>query len=163
MRGTGESGSIITLYNGTTVIGTTTVVNGLWNITPTTALPNGTYTLTAVATDAAGNPSGTSNSISFTVNSTPLVVSNIEDDQGVFTGSLSNGSVTDDTLPTISGTGIAGSTVYIYDNGLPDAIATVQVGVDGTWSINVPLSEGVNNLTFIAKTAMETISPLQRQ
>lgn len=151
VRGTGESGSIITLYNGTTVIGTTTVVNGLWNITPTTALPNGTYTLTAVATDAAGNPSGTSNSISFTVNSTPLVVSNIEDDQGVFTGSLSNGSVTDDTLPTISGTGIAGSTVYIYDNGLPDAIATVQVGVDGTWSINVPLSEGVNNLTFIAK------------
>ncbi|MGC6094786.1 BapA/Bap/LapF family large adhesin [Citrobacter portucalensis] len=151
VRGTGESGSIITLYNGTTVIGTTIVVNGLWSITPTTALPNGTYTLTAVATDAAGNPSGTSNSISFTVNSTPLVVSNIEDDQGVFTGSLSNGSVTDDTLPTISGTGIAGSTVYIYDNGLPDAIATVQVGVDGTWSINVPLSEGVNNLTFIAK------------
>lgn len=151
VRGTGESGSIITLYNGTTVIGTTTVVNGLWNITPTTALPKGTYTLTAVATDAAGNPSDTSNSISFTVNSTPLVVSNIEDDQGVFTGSLSNGSVTDDTLPTISGTGIAGSTVYIYDNGLPDAIATVQVGVDGTWSINVPLSEGVNNLTFIAK------------
>ena len=151
VRGTGESGSIITLYNGTTVIGTTTVVNGSWSITPTTALPNGTYTLTAVATDAAGNPSGTSNSISFTVNSTSLVVSNIEDDQGVFTGSLSNGSVTDDTLPTISGTGIAGSTVYIYDNGLPDAIATVQVGVDGTWSISVPLSEGVNNLTFIAK------------
>ncbi|HHG9063051.1 TPA: BapA/Bap/LapF family large adhesin, partial [Citrobacter freundii] len=151
VRGTGESGSIITLYNGTTVIGTTTVVNGLWSITPATALPNGTYTLTAVATDAAGNPSGTSNSISFTVNSTPLVVSNIEDDQGVFIGSLSNGSVTDDTSPTISGSGIAGSTVYIYDNGLPDAIAIVQVGVDGTWSVSVPLSEGVNNLTFVAK------------
>lgn len=102
MRGTGESGSIITLYNGTTVIGTTTVVNGLWNITPTTALPNGTYTLTAVATDAAGNPSDTSNSISFTVNSTPLTapqVTDIADDVGVITGTLGNGSVTDDLSP----------------------------------------------------------------
>ena len=58
------------------VIGTATVVNGSWSITPTTALPNGTYTLTATATDAAGNISGSSNSISFTVNTTPLVASN---------------------------------------------------------------------------------------
>lgn len=114
MRGTGESGSIITLYNGTTVIGTTTVVNGLWSITPTTPLPNGTYMMTATATDAAGNISNSSNSISFTVNTTLLtapLVTNIEDNVGVITGTLGNGSVTDDLSPTVSGTGTPGSTI----------------------------------------------------
>ena len=156
VRGTGESGSIITLYNGTTVIGTTTVVNGLWNITPTTALPNGTYTLTAVATDAAGNPSDTSNSISFTVNSTPLTapqVTDIADDVGVITGTLGNGSVTDDLSPTVSGTGTPGSTILIYDNGnlIP---LNITVGADGKWSVDVPLSPNVQHtLTFGAQDA----------
>lgn len=156
VRGTGESGSIITLYNGATVIGTTTVVNGLWSITPTTALPNGTYTLTAVATDAAGNPSGTSNSISFTVNSTPLTapqVTDIADNVGVITGTLGNGSVTDDLSPTVSGTGTPGSTILIYDNGnlIP---LSITVGVDGKWSVDVPLSANVEHtLTFGAQDA----------
>jgi len=156
VRGTGESGSIITLYNGTTVIGTTTVVNGLWSITPTTALPNGTYTLTAVATDAAGNPSGTSNSISFTVNSTPLTapqVTDIADNVGVITGTLGNGSVTDDLSPTVSGTGTPGSTILIYDNGnlIP---LNITVGADGKWSVDVPLSANVQHtLTFGAQDA----------
>ncbi|WP_234370034.1 Ig-like domain-containing protein, partial [Citrobacter freundii] len=41
-----------------------------WSITPGTALANGSYTLTATATDPAGNTSGSSNSVSFTVNTT---------------------------------------------------------------------------------------------
>ena len=151
IRGTGTNGDTITLYNGNTVIGTATVAGGIWSITPSPALTNGSYTLTAIATDAAGNASNASNSVSFTVNSTPLIVTNIEDDHGVITGVLSTGSVTDDNSPAISGTGIAGSTIYIYSNGLPDAIAFVQVGVDGSWNINVPLSEGENTLTFVAK------------
>ncbi|ATF48494.1 large repetitive protein [Citrobacter werkmanii] len=151
IRGTGSNGDIITLYNGSTVIGTATVAGGVWSITPNPALTNGSYTLTAIATDAAGNASDASNSVSFTVNSTPLIVTSIEDDHGVITGLLSTGSATDDSSPAISGTGIAGSTVYIYSNGLPDAIAFVQVGVDGSWSINVPLNEGGNTLTFVAK------------
>lgn len=164
IRGTGTNGDTITLYNGNTVIGTATVAGGVWSITPSPALTNGSYTLTAIATDAAGNASNASNSVSFTVNSTPLIVTNIEDDHGIITGVLSTGSVTDDNSPAISGTGIAGSTVYIYSNGLPDAIAFVQVGLDGSWSINVPLSEGGNTLTFVAKdsngNSISTASPI---
>ncbi|WP_213133516.1 BapA/Bap/LapF family large adhesin [Citrobacter sp. FP75] len=152
VRGTGESGSTITLYNGATVIGTTTVVNGLWSITPTTPLPNGTYTLTAVATDAAGNPSNSSNSISFTVNSTPLTapqVTDIEDNVGVITGTLGSGSVTDDLSPTVSGTGTPGSTILIYDNSNPIPLITTTVGLDGKWIVDVPLSANVQHtLTF---------------
>ena len=152
IRGTGIDGDIITLYNGGTVIGTATVAGGTWSITPGTALANGNYTLSATATDPAGNVSNNSNSISFTVNSTKLTlpqVTDIQDNVGVFTGSLTSGSVTDDTTPTISGTGTPGSTVLIYDGNNPIAIATATVAANGIWSVDVPLTPNVTHtLTF---------------
>ncbi|POT27985.1 large repetitive protein [Citrobacter freundii] len=151
IRGTGINGDIITLYNGGTVIGTATVAGGTWSITPGTALANGSYTLSATATDPAGNVSSNSNSISFTVNSTKLTlpqVTDIQDNAGVFTGSLTSGSVTDDTTPTISGTGTPGSTVLIYD-GTTTPIATAIVAANGSWSVDVPLTPNVSHtLTF---------------
>lgn len=68
------------------------------------------------------------------MNTTPLtapLVTNIEDNVGVITGSLTSGSVTDDTTPTISGTGTPGSTVLIYDGGIPIAITTVGANGSG--------------------------------
>lgn len=152
IRGTGVNGDIITLYNGGTVIGTATVAGGTWSITPGTALANGSYTLSATATDPAGNVSDNSNSISFTVNNTKLTlpqVTDIQDNVGVFTGSLTSGSVTDDTTPTISGTGTPGSTVLIFDGNNPIAIATVTVAANGSWSVDVPLTPNITHtLTF---------------
>ncbi|MDH0786039.1 Ig-like domain-containing protein, partial [Citrobacter freundii] len=157
IRGTGTDGDTITLYNGSTMIGTTTVVGGVWSITPGTALANGSYTLTATATDPAGNTSGSSNSVSFTVNTTTLTqpqVTDIQDNVGIITGSLTNNSVTDDTTPTISGTGTPGSTVLIYEGGNPVAIATATVAANGTWSVDVPLTpNATHTLTFVAKDA----------
>jgi VCBS repeat-containing protein len=154
IRGTGADGDIITLYNGGTVLGTATVAGGTWSITPGTALANGNYTLVATATDPAGNISGSSNSISFTVNNTKLalpLVTDIQDNAGVFTGSLTSGSVTDDTTPTISGTGTPGSTVLIYD-GTTTPIATAIVAANGSWSVDVPLTPNVTHtLTFGAR------------
>ena len=152
IRGTGIDGDIITLYNGGTVIGTATVAGGTWSITPGTALANGNYTLSATATDPAGNVSNNSNSISFTVNSTKLTlpqVTDIQDNVGVFTGSLTSGSVTDDTTPTISGIGTPGSTVLIFDGNNPIAIATATVAANGSWSVDVPLTPNITHtLTF---------------
>lgn len=156
IRGTGTDGDIITLYNSGVAIGTATVAGGTWSITPGAALANGNYTLTATATDAAGNISSSSNSISFTVNTTPLtapLVTNIEDNVGVITGTLGNGSVTDDLSPTVSGTGTPGSTILIYDNGnlIP---LNITVGADGKWSVDVPLSANAQHtLTFGAQDA----------
>ncbi|BBV29645.1 BapA/Bap/LapF family large adhesin [Citrobacter werkmanii] len=155
IRGTGTDGDIITLYNSGTVLGTATVAGGTWSITPGTALTNGSYTLIATATDPAGNISDSSNSISFTVNNTKLtlpLVTDIQDNVGVFTGSLTSGSVTDDTMPTISGTGTPGSTVLIYDGNNPIAIATAIVAANGSWSVDVPLTpNATHTLTFGAQ------------
>ena len=57
LSGTAEANSTITVYDGTAAVGTTKAgANGAWNVT-TSALPTGSQTLTATATDAAGNTS----------------------------------------------------------------------------------------------------------
>ncbi|VEB55540.1 large repetitive protein [Salmonella enterica subsp. enterica] len=74
----------------------------------TSALPDGVYTLTAIAADAAGNSSGVSNSFTFTVDTVPLqppVVNEILDDVAPVTGPLTDGAFTNDRTLTINGSG----------------------------------------------------------
>nr|CHP87320.1 VCBS repeat-containing protein [Salmonella enterica subsp. enterica serovar Typhi] len=150
--GTGEIGSVITLYNGSSVVGVVTVdETGTWTLPVTSALPDGVYTLTAIAADAAGNSSGVSNSFTFTVDTVPLqppVVNEILDDVAPVTGPLTDGAFTNDRTLTINGSGENGSTVTIYDNGV--AIGTALV-TDGVWTFNTSeLSEASHALTFSA-------------
>ncbi|EHK4162741.1 BapA prefix-like domain-containing protein [Salmonella enterica] len=152
IHGTGDIGSIITLYNGSSVLGVVTVdETGTWTLPVTSALPDGVYTLTAIAADAAGNSSGVSNSFTFTVDTVPLqppVVNEILDDVAPVTGPLTDGAFTNDRTLIINGSGENGSTVTIYDNGV--AIGTALV-TDGVWTFNTPeLSEASHALTFSA-------------
>lgn len=151
-HGTGVNGDTITLYSGSTVIGSATVSGGTWVIT-TTSLTDGVKHITANATDAAGNISAPSADFTLTVYTTPIaapVVTEIVDNVGTIQTPLVNGSYTDDTTPTFNGTGTAGSTVSIYDNGGTTAIGTAIVGTDGTWSITptTALPAGVSDHTF---------------
>ncbi|EJP7479135.1 BapA prefix-like domain-containing protein [Salmonella enterica] len=152
IHGTGDIGSVITLYNGSSVVGVVTVdETGTWTLPVTSALPDGVYTLTAIAADAAGNSSGVSNSFTFTVDTVPLqppVVNEILDDVAPVTGPLTDGAFTNDRTLTINGSGENGSTVMIYDNGV--AIGTALV-TDGVWTFNTSeLSEASHALTFSA-------------
>ncbi|WP_245319772.1 Ig-like domain-containing protein, partial [Bradyrhizobium sp. LMTR 3] len=64
LSGTAEANSTVTVYDGTTVVGTgTTNSTGAWSVT-TNALSTGTHALTARAADAAGNVSAASQSVS---------------------------------------------------------------------------------------------------
>ena len=72
INGTGEPGTTITLYSGTTEIGTAVVgPDGQWSITLETDLPDGGHVLTATAVDANNNLSGTSNTWSITSRAPP--------------------------------------------------------------------------------------------
>lgn len=152
IHGTGDIGSVITLYNGSSVLGVVTVdETGAWTLPVTSALLDGTNTLTAIAADAAGNSSGVSNSFTFTVDTVPLlppVVNEILDDVAPVTGPLTDGAFTNDRTLTINGSGENGSTVTIYDNGAEIGTALVT---DGIWTFNTPvLSEASHALTFSA-------------
>ncbi|EEJ5120797.1 BapA prefix-like domain-containing protein [Salmonella enterica] len=152
IHGTGDIGSVITLYSGSSVLGVVTVdETGAWTLPVTSALPDGVYTLTAIAADAAGNSSGVSNSFTFTIDTVPLqppVVNEILDDVAPVTGPLTDGAFTNDRTLTINGSGENGSIVTIYDNGAEIGTALVT---DGNWTFNTPvLSEASHALTFSA-------------
>ncbi|AOM79687.1 Ig-like domain-containing protein [Pedobacter steynii] len=76
--GTAEPGSTVTLYDtdGTTVIGTGIATGGNWSITANTLTP-GTHTITAKATDVAGNVSPVSTGLVVTIDTTAPIVNAI--------------------------------------------------------------------------------------
>jgi hypothetical protein len=67
ISGTGEIGASVTVREGSTVLCTAVVGgNGTWSCSPTTALPTGPHTVTAVQSDSDGNTSP-SDSQTFTI------------------------------------------------------------------------------------------------
>ena len=65
--GIAEAGDTVTLYDGTTIIGTDIATGGSWNITATTVLAYGIHNIRATATDAGGNVSVASQPLSVTI------------------------------------------------------------------------------------------------
>ena len=130
-------GATVTLYdtiNGvTTAIGTATVGSGgAWS-TSVTLSGDGSHSIVAKDTDAAGN-TGISAPVVFTLDTIAPTVT-----------ISSSGGLTNQATHTISGTVAAGeaavgSTVYLYDNGGSTAIGTATVGSGGNWTTSVTLS-----------------------
>ncbi len=74
LDGTAVADSTVTIFDGTTSIGTSRVnADGAWDVT-TGALANGTYSITATDVDAAENISPASSALTITVNTTPIPV-----------------------------------------------------------------------------------------
>lgn len=154
LSGTGEAGATITIRDNGNVIGTAVVgSNNSWTFTPDPALAEGNHIFTATATDAAGNTGPASGNFVLNVDLTPPAAPAITaaaDDVGTVTGPLTNGQVTDDARPTLSGTGEAGATITVYDNGT--LLGTTTVGSGGTWTFTPPrdLTTGSHDLTATA-------------
>src|SRR4029453_6798733 len=92
LTGTAEAGSTVTIYdtNGTTVLGTGIATGGNYSIT-TSALSQGSHTLTAKATDPAGNQGAASTAFHVTIDTTAPsapVISTVTDDVLPVTGTV---------------------------------------------------------------------------
>src|SRR5690606_3538151 len=132
--GTAEAGSTVTLYDtdGTTVLGTGTATGGSWSITAS-ALGEGSNSITAKATDVAGNVSTASSGINVIIDTTSptlAITSNkstlkasetatitftfSEDPGATFTwnGSAEDVTVSIGTLSAISGTGLTRTATF---------------------------------------------------
>ena len=130
LSGSGTAGDIITVYDGTAVIGTTEVdENGSWSFTPSPALGEGDHTLSVTASDPLGNTSDKSIPITITVDTTAPDAPTLTLTDGA-DAPLTNGQATNETQPVLSGTGTDGDIISIYDNGV--LVTTVTV-TDGTW------------------------------
>ena len=165
ISGTGaEAGTTVTVLDGATVLGTATVANdGSWSFAPTTALAEGPHSLTYTLTDAVGNTSGASPAVAFIVDATapslPNTAVTVADDVAPVTGNVANNGSTNDTKPTLSGTGAeVGATVTISDGNA--VIGTALVADNGSWSFTptTALTEGAHNLTYTLTDAAGNVS-----
>jgi hypothetical protein len=153
-----EAGATISVYDNGTLLGTTTAdAAGAWTFTPATALPQGSHSFTATATDALGNVSAPSPAFVVSVDTAaPAVpaIGSVTDDVGAVTGTVANGGVTDDTRPAISGTGVeANATISVFDNGT--LLGTTTANAAGAWSFTptTALAQGAHSFTATATDA----------
>ncbi|MGR7778017.1 Ig-like domain-containing protein, partial [Klebsiella aerogenes] len=143
LSGTAEAGATVTIYDGSTVLGSVVAdEDGHWSFTPE-PLGEGEHRFSTTVTDVAGNTSGHSPDFVLTVDTTVAPVSDLQvtDDVAQHTGPLASGGLTNDATPALSGTAEAGSTVTIFDKGIQ--IGTAVADEDGHWSFTPdPLGEG---------------------
>jgi hypothetical protein len=141
--GTAETGSTVTVIVDGTSIGTTTADgSGNWALTQPTALADGSHTVRATATDAANNSSASSNTNSFTVDTTPPAAP--------VALTPANGSRTSDNTPTYSGTADASVSISVIVDG--SAIGTTSSDASGNWTLTQPtaLAEGSHTVRATA-------------
>ncbi|MGF7178173.1 Ig-like domain-containing protein [Azospirillum doebereinerae] len=146
LTGTAEANSTVTLYSGTTVVGTATAGGGgAWTITAA-SLADGVNTLTVKATDAAGNTGAASAPLNVTIDTVQAAPGTPVLGAAYDSGRSSTDGITNIVTPTITGTGEAGSVVTLYDGGVSFGSTTVN-GV-GVWSIATgTLLPGTRTLT----------------
>jgi large repetitive protein len=153
--GTAESGATVALYDtdGTTQLGTATATGGNWSIT-SSALGEGAHTLTAKATDAAGNTGSASSGLSITIDTTTPAAPGTPDlAPASDSGTSSSDNVTKVTTPTITGTAESGATVTLYDTDGTTVLGT-GTATGGNWSITTSvLSQTTHTLTAKATDA----------
>ena len=164
----GSDTKVVNIYDNGTLVGSTAVnADGTWSYQLPVGAEGSTHNLTAQAVDAAGNmgaqvAKAADGADSYTIDKTgPTGVGGIDqnsltitDDVGMVTGVLVDGSVTDDTQPTYSGTaGTDTKVVNIYDNGI--LMGSTAVNADGTWSYELPAGTdgSTHNLTVQAVDA----------
>ena len=146
-------GDKATLYDtdGTTVLGTTTVAgDGSWSVAPNAPLTEGSHDLSVTMTDAAGNESDPSATLSLVIDTTaPDAPAAPTLDSGSDSGTQSD-NTTNDTQPAITGSGATpGDIVTLYDTDSTTVLGTGTVAGDGTWSVtpDAPLTEGSHDLS----------------
>ena len=142
---------------GSTVVGSATATGGNWSITAT-ALSSGVHSLTARATDAAGNQT-TSAALSVTIDtSAPGAPSAPDLTDGSDTGVSNSDNLTKNTTPTFSGTAEAGATVTLLEGAT--TLGTAMADGSRNWTItSSSLADGVHNITVRATDAAGNAGP----
>ena len=140
ISGTAEANSTVEVFDDGTSLGTTDADNtGAWSLTGLN-LGEGSHSLTATATDEAGNTGPASDAVVVVVDLTAPARSSYNDPLA----GLRNTTITE-----ISGTAEANSTVEVFDGG--NTLGTADADNTGAWSLTgLTLGEGSHSLTATA-------------
>ncbi len=146
ITGKAEAGATVELFNGTTSLGTTTAT-AEGTFTKDVSLESGEHSITAKATDKAGNASAASTAIKVTVDTTAPDVATVlnlanEDD----TGASNTDNVTTKTSGlTINGLAEVGAKVELFDG--TTSLGTATVGTSGIFALDISLADGTHSIT----------------
>ena len=150
LTGAAEANATVKVFDGATLLGSA-VANGsgAWSFT-TAALASGAHSLTATATDAAGNSGVASAALAVTIDTATPVAPSIAS----FTtdsGTVGDG-ITNDTTLTLTGTAEANATVKVYDGAT--LLGSAVANGSGAWSFTTAaLASGAHSLTATATDA----------
>ena len=148
LSGTAEANATVKVFDGATLLGSA-VANGsgAWSYT-TAALANGSHSLTATATDAAGNTGAASSAMSVTIDTVAPAAPVIAGD------TIVNGNKV-----MLIGTAEANSKVAVFDAGALLGTTTTDSG--GAWSYTTsPLKNGPHAFTATATDTAGNTSPV---
>jgi len=149
LNGTAEAGSTVRVYDGVTLIGTTTADgSGNWSLTPA-ALADGPHSFTATATDLAGNTSPASGALAVTIDTaSPTVSVNIVD------GSLNDADPSSVVTITFSEavSGFDNSDVTVANGTL----STLTTSDNITWTATFTANDGIDDTGSVTVTGAYT-------
>src|SRR5205823_1186285 len=128
--GTAENGSSVQLFDGAT--GNNSGSASPYSIT-TTTLADGNHSISAKATDLAGNTSAASGSLTVTIDTAAPAVSAPDLAASSGTGSSSTDNITGDDTPTFNGTAEAGTYVELLRDG--SSVGSSTADGFGAWTI----------------------------
>ncbi|MGR8932347.1 MAG: BapA/Bap/LapF family prefix-like domain-containing protein [Gammaproteobacteria bacterium] len=151
-------GNTITLYDGTTVIGTATVTVNGWALTPTTPLAENTYAFTLTEKDATGRESAHSSAFNVTIKTGELTGGSGDDLLiGGAGDNILDGGAGNDTL-------VDGSGNDVFKGGAGNdeiVITSVDVtSIDGGLDVDTLTLDNV--ITLNTDTLSGTISNIER-
>ncbi|WP_141655380.1 Ig-like domain-containing protein, partial [Roseivirga seohaensis] len=156
VKGTAEANASIEVFVGGNSVGTTTADgSGDWTLaySGVNPLADGTISVTAKATDAAGNTSAASTAVNVTIDATapaaPVITSITPDSGTSTTDKITN----DQTNLTITGTGEANSQLEITVNGI--TYSGLPVDGSGNWSIAVGAILGTDGTYPVTATVTD--------
>lgn len=143
ISGTAEANSTVEVFIDDSSIGSTNAGSaGSWSITPAAELAEGQHAVNARATDMAMNTGSQSADVIFVVDTSgpdaPVVTSPAE------------GAFVKDSMPAISGTSEANSTVEVFVD--EESVGTTVADSEGNWSLTltVALIDGVHSVNASA-------------
>ena len=139
LKGTAEANSVVTIKDGTTILGTATAsATGAWTFTPV-GLADGVHSFSVNQTDVAGN-TGTAN-LAVTFDTTPPVATILLVSD---TGASASDGITNNVA--LKGTAEANSVVILKDG--VTTLGTTTADTSGNWTLTpTGLADGAHSFT----------------
>ena len=146
LTGKAEANAAITLFDGATIVGTGKAnAAGTWTV-KTTTMAAGKHSITAKATDAAGNVSAASAALAVTIDTSTATPTTPDLTTASDNGLSNTDNITRNTTPTFTGKAEADATVKLFDDKAEIGVAKADAA--GTWTIKSSvLTDGSHSIT----------------